>query len=259
MSSLPIPSVRSPLAAARSGTPKPAVQTVTALGRTAPSAKTTASGRTSVDHVGLEHRDAQLAQHLGDRATSRLGQVRPELTAADQRDVAPLLGELGGRLDPGQPGADHGHRCVRMQVVDDGAQALRLLQFGDGIGEFGRAGHGRRYDAGAADRVDDVVVVERRAGCQLHGAVGGVDAGCGVDDQLDAAAEQAAVVHGRVVVARDELVQPDPLDELRAGVDQCDVWGVPVAAHPQMVGRQCSGVAAADDDDLWSRGEPRIV
>ena len=55
------------------------------------------------------------------------------------------------------------------------------------------------------------------------------------------------VVHGGVVVARHELVQPDPLDETRAWVHQGDV---DVAAHPQMVGRQRSGVAAADDDDL---------
>ena len=48
-------------------------------------------------------------------------------------------------------------------------------------------------------------------------------------------------------VARDELVQPDPLDELRPRVDQRDV---DVAAQPQMVGRQRAGVSAADDDDV---------
>ena len=118
VSSRPSSSVCSPLAAARSGTPKPAVQIVTALGRTAPSAKTTASGRTSVTTSVSSTATPQPGQHLGDRPTARLGQRRPQLTAADQRDFAALLGELGGRLDPGQPGADDGHRCVRVQVVE---------------------------------------------------------------------------------------------------------------------------------------------
>ncbi len=50
-----------------------------------------------------------------------------------------------------------------MQVIDGGAQALRLLQFRYGIGEFGRARHRCGYGAGAANRVDHVVVGERAA------------------------------------------------------------------------------------------------
>jgi hypothetical protein len=42
------------------------------------------------------------------------------------------------------------------------------------------------------------------------------------------------------------LVQSDPLDELRAWVDQ---GNVDVGAHPQMVDGQCSCVSTADDDD----------
>jgi hypothetical protein len=83
--------------------------------------------------------------------------------------------------------------------------------------------------------------------CQLDGAAGGVDAGGGVDDQLDAATEQAAVVDGGLVGPRDELVQPDPLDERRAGIDEGDV---DVAAHSQMIRGHGAGVTAADDDDL---------
>nr|BFF25112.1 hypothetical protein GCM10025732_30770 [Glycomyces mayteni] len=42
-------------------------------------------------------------------------------------------------------------------------------------------------------------------------------------------------------------MQPDALDELRARVDQGDL---DVAALPQAVGRERSGVSAAEDDDL---------
>ena len=106
----------------------------------------------------------------------------------------------------------------------------------DGMGEFGRTRHRRRCRTGAADRVDDVVVVQRRRpDAEFHGAGSGVDPGGTVDDQLDAFAEQRAVVGRGVAGARDELVQPDPLDELRARVDQRDV---DVGAQPQMVGRE---------------------
>ena len=44
-----------------------------------------------------------------------------------------------------------------------------------------------------------------------------------------------AVVDDGVVGSGDELVQPDPLDELRPRVDQGDG---DVGAQPQMVGRQ---------------------
>ena len=245
-----------PTGAARSGTPKPAVQTVIALGRTAPSPKTTASGRTSVTTSVSSTATRSLASTLATDRRPGHGQRRPQPAATDQGDVAALLGELGGRLDTGQPGADDSDRRVRVQVVEGSPQTLSLLEFCDGISEFGRAGHRCRNDARAADRVDEVVVVQGGAGRHLDCAVRGVDADGGVDDQPDALAEQAAVVGGGVVVAGHQLVQPDPLDELRSGIDERDV---DVAAHAQMVGRECSGIAAADDDDLGSRGEPRIV
>ena len=50
-------------------------------------------------------------------------------SAADQRDGVSLLGEFGGRLGTGQPGADHGDRSVGAQLVERGAQLLRVLQF----------------------------------------------------------------------------------------------------------------------------------
>ena len=135
-----------------------------------------------------------------------------------------------------------------MQLVECVAQPFGIFEFPDGIGEFGRARYRRGCRTGAADRVDDVVVVQRATTRgELHGAGGGVDLGGAVDDQLDALAEQCAVVGCGVAGAGDELVQPDPLDELRAGVDQRDV---DVGAQPQVVGRGRSGVSAADDHDV---------
>ena len=170
------------------------------------------------------------------------------MPAADQCDGAALLGQLGCRLDSGQAGADDGHRGIRVQLVEGVAQPLCQLEFRYRVGEFGCTRHGGRCRTGAADRVDEVVVVQSSAARrQLHGARGGVDPGGTVDDQLDAVAEQRAVVRRGDVIARDELVQPDPLDELRPRVHQRDV---DVGAKPQIVGRQRSGVSAADDDDV---------
>ena len=45
-------------------------------------------------------------------------------------------------------------------------------------------------------------------------------------------------------------MQPDPLDELRARVDQTDIN---IGTHPQMVGGQRAGVTAPNDDDLGGR------
>ena len=126
-------------------------------------------------------------------------------------------------LDAGQAGADDGDRGGGVQLFEYRAQPLSLLEFGDGIGEFGCPADGRRHCAGATDGVDDVVVVEFAAGRERHGARGGVDAGRGVDHQPDPLAEERAVVDARVVAGGHQLVQPDPLDELRPGVDQRDV------------------------------------
>ncbi len=70
--------------------------------------------------------------------------------------------------------------------------------------------------------------------------------GGAVDHQGDLVAKQGRVVGDGIVVSGDELVQPDPLDELRAGVDQRDVDAVTLG---QSVGGHHAGIAAADDDD----------
>jgi hypothetical protein len=121
-----------------------------------------------------------------------------------------------------------------------------LFQFGYRVGEFGGTEDCGRHRAGAADGIDQVVVRHRVAGGQLDGAGGRVDAGGAVDHQVDVVAEQGPVVGDGVVVSCDQLVQPDPLDELCAGVDQCDDDAVPLG---KSVGGHHAGVSAADDDD----------
>ena len=161
-----------PLRAARSGTPKPAVQIVTALGSPRPSASTTASGSTSVTVAPGPSMTVtpSLRQPLGDRAAARRAQIRSQHAAADQRDASALLGELGGRLEPGGSGADHTER----RVGGSGRQARRAAAAACsnsryGISEFGGTGH-RRRGAGAADGVDEVVVAEAVAGGQFDAA-----------------------------------------------------------------------------------------
>ena len=113
------------------------------------------------------------------------------------------------------------------------------------MGEFG--GSGDRQRAGlAADGVDQVVVADGATGAQRHRAGRGVDALGGVDQQRDAVTEDVGVGHHRVVGAGDQLVQPDPLDELGPWVDQRDR---DVAVEPQVVGGDDTCVSATDHDN----------
>ena len=156
-----------------------------------------------------------------------------------------MLCQLGSRFDAGQAAAHHRDGSVRRQIDQGIAQPLCAFQIGDRIGEFGCAAH-RRHGAGAAHGVDEVVVVERGARRQPHPPVGGLDAVSAVDDQLDAATEQRAVIDGGCAAAGDQLVQPDALDEDRARVHQGDV---DVGTQAQVIGGHSSGVSAANDDD----------
>ena len=141
VSSRPSASVRSPLLAASSGTPKPAVQIVRALGRTAPSANDHRVGPHLGHHVAVEHGDSVFGQPLGDGSTTRLAQRRHQGSATHQNDRASLFGQLGGGLGASQPGADNGDRSFGVQLVQLGAQPLRILELRYGISEFGGAGH----------------------------------------------------------------------------------------------------------------------
>ena len=152
---------------------------------------------------------------------------------------------------PVNPAADDGDRRVGMQLVQCCPQSFGVLEFSNGIGEFSRAGHCCRHRSGAADRIDEVVVIHHKGRCQLDLAITGVDPLGGVDDQLDALAEQGAVVDGGGAATGGQLMQPDSLDEYRTGVQHGDVE---VGAQPQMVGGQCAGVSAADHDDVSALG-----
>jgi hypothetical protein len=59
------------------------------------------------------------------------------------------------------------------------------------------------------------------------------------------ATENLGVVDDRIVRSRDQLVQADPLHELRPRVDQRDVHA---RTSPQAIGRDHPGVSTADDD-----------
>ena len=74
VSNRPSASVVRPLAAARPGTPKPAVHTVTALGQRPPVGQHHAVSRHRGDLRGVDDGDAQLGQTLGHRAPARGGQ-----------------------------------------------------------------------------------------------------------------------------------------------------------------------------------------
>ena len=142
-----------------------------------------------------------LGQPLGDGSPARLTQRRHERSAADQRDLATLLGEFGGRLGAGQPGADNRDRCIRVQLVQRVAQPLRVLEFRYRISEFGGTRNRRRGGAGTAHRIDDVVVVQHRGPRRAGLCASAVSMRVGaVDHQSDALAEQRAVVDGGIAV-----------------------------------------------------------
>jgi hypothetical protein len=166
--------------------------------------------------------------------------------------VAARFGEFRCSFDAGQSAADDHDGCGHRHLGQLGAQPDRLFEFAERIGEFGRTRHAGRYGAGTADGIHEIVVTELDPGGQCHAASGGVDVPGAVDHQLYSVMEQpagAAVRRHGVVAARHQLVQPDPFDELRPGIDQCDR-----GLLGQAVGRQDTGVAAAEDDDAGSRG-----
>ena len=109
-----------------------------------------------------------LRSRLATDRRPRLLSDGPRTAAAHQRHRASPLGQLGGRLDAGQSGADDGDGASGWQLGERLAQPLRAFQFGYGIGEFGCAGHRGGHRAGAADGIDQVVVVQRGARCKLH-------------------------------------------------------------------------------------------
>ncbi len=178
VSSRPIASVRSPDRDARSGTPNPAVQIVTKLGSRLPSESVTASAATAVttDPGPSTISTPSLRSRLATDRRPGVLRYGPRTRTAHQRDGAALLGQLGGGLDSGRAGPDHTHRRAVVQLVEGEAQALGLLEIGDGISEFVRTGDCGTTRA-AAHRVDQIVVGQWRAAEQLH--VPGLGRRCG--------------------------------------------------------------------------------
>ena len=129
-----------------------------------PSASTTASGA----HLG--HRragpsstvDASRASHLA--TDRRPGSLRDGPSTPPQTSVTvrPCSASSAAVSMPVRPGADDRDRGAGVQLVHGVAQPLRLLQFSYRISEFGGARDAPRARAGAAHRVDEVVVVQRR-------------------------------------------------------------------------------------------------
>ena len=177
VSSRPSASVVRPLAAARSGTPKPAVHTVTALGSVRPSAAPRASARHRGD---LARPSMTVTPSLASRLATERRPGRPVTgasTSPHQRDGPALPRRIrrpsrcrSARRRPPPPArsaATSSSAC---------AQPLRLLQFGQRIGEFGSTRDAGGHRAGAADGVDQVVVAQRRhPELSVHAPGGGVD------------------------------------------------------------------------------------
>ena len=186
VSSRPSASVRSPLAAASSGTPNPAVQMVTRLGSAEPSASTTEFGRTSATAAVSRTVTPCRFSHL---AIDRLpgsdsdGASRPPQTRVTAR---PCSASSAAVSIPVSPAPTTVTAASGVQLVEGGAQPLRELQFGYGISEFGRTRHRCRCRTGAADRIDHVVVVQLAARRKLHLASRGVDPRDAVDDERHA-------------------------------------------------------------------------
>lgn len=180
-----------------------------------------------------------------------------QLAAGDQRHrhARPGFGDLGGGLDAGQPVADDQHASSPVppaQAVQSLAQAQRGGPAGDVEGVLGHAGDAV-VGGVAAERVEKRVVAEFAAAL---GVSHGDDLPLGVDgdDTCQAqpyprAREDVGELWSLDLSAGRELVQPQPLDEVRLGVDHSDVGirrGQSTGQGPGHVG---PGIAGADDDD----------
>src|ERR1700743_3927559 len=102
-----------------------------------------------------------------------------------------------------------------MHLVQGTSGSRGSLEFGYRVGEFDSAGYRGGNHAGAADRVDQVIVGQHSPRRQLDGALRGGDPLGVVDDEPDAVTEQGSVVDGGGAAAAHHLMQPDSLDENR--------------------------------------------
>lgn len=199
------------------------------------------------DHLGLlVHLDAEPGEGARQVASPAPGERVAQLAAGDQVHPRPgqRLGQLGGRLDAGQPAADHRDH---LRVGQPRAQSLRLLDAGQRVRVLGDARH-RLQVRLAAQRVDQPVVAHRVAGSEGDLPAGRVDRGDPVHHQPHPGALQQ--VPDRQVaqrLARGQLVQPHPLHEPVPFIDQRDVRVGPPRGQFR---RRKPGVAGADNHDV---------
>src|SRR5690606_1783734 len=152
----------------------------------------------------------------------------------------PPVGDLGGALDRGQIAADDQHTALSAQLVQPLSQAQRRGAAGDVEGVLGDARHAVVGD-GAAERVDQSVVFEPIVSFVVldgDGPALGVAGGDARQAQPDAGAlEDRRQVVAAQVRSGGELVQAQPLDEVRFGVDDGDLDVVAVETPGEVPGR----------------------
>ncbi len=248
----------SPPAAAMGPTANPAVHTVASEARALPSAHRTRVASTASTHVcsrtEMPSRSQARRRWLRAPAESRAPSSSRAISVTDR--PGRVLGDLGGGLDAGQPVADDQHTPALVppaQAVQALAQAQRRGPAGDVEGVLGHAGDAVVGDV-AAERVEKRVVTELVAAVGAghgDGLALGVDGGdTGQAQPYPRAREDVGELWSLNLPAGRELVQPQPLDEVRLGVDDGDPGvrrGQPAGQVPGRVG---PGIARAEDDDV---------
>ncbi len=220
------------------------------------------------DAVGHHLDDLDAGMHLHTEPFQARVQPCPRLVAhhrsghltAQQDDVefGMLFGDLGRRLDAGEPAAgdDDGAVGESVQVFGQQRRVLRAVQ---GVGEFVDAwDHVGVGDA--AQRVDQGVVAQRVGIVDADGLRVGVDAGHpALDEVHTGAVELIGDLQVGQGLARRGLMQPQPLGEPGLRVDQGDV-DVVAALQPagQPHGGGHAGVSGAENQDLVHRSAFRF-
>ncbi|SIK67238.1 Uncharacterised protein [Mycobacteroides abscessus subsp. abscessus] len=157
------------------------------------------------------------------------------------------IGQLGGHLDSCQARTHHGDLNIGAGRFQRYAQALCRFEFRERISEFRETGYAGGRRVSAADRVDEVVVVENIPRFQPDQPGGCVDPHGAVDNQTHPLSQHRGVLGGGDTGACRELVKPQPVDELFPRVDEGDV---DIRVLLEAVCRHRSGVTAAEDDNV---------
>ncbi|GLY85538.1 hypothetical protein Airi02_034670 [Actinoallomurus iriomotensis] len=212
----------------------------------------------------LQDGDAQPVAGLAQVTAASGGEAGARLAAGDQRHrhIRPGFGELGGGLDAGQPVADDHHTpafAPSAQAVQALAQAQRRGPGGDVEGVLEHTGYAA-VGAVAAERVQErvaavlTVAIDAGHGDDLALGVDGGDTGH--TQPYPRAREDVGELRSLDLPAGRQLVQPQPLDEVRHGVDHGDLGvrrGQPAGQRPGHVG---PGIAGAEDDDAMLHDAP---